>query len=190
MCMTRLVVESGWRMTGGAAQVGSVGSTVASRSWTTCRAWIRSVPRSKIISTDESCGTDAERISSRRATPLSACSSGTVTSSSVSSEESPTQMVWTSTRGGANSGKASDAGVAHLAGAEDHHAPSAAATTRKRNLRLEPMIQRMADAVASSVLFDLVLAAVQLLRADGHHRRPDRRPARTGPPGAVDALDA
>ena len=58
MCMTRLVVESGWRMTGGAAQVGSVGTTVARRSWTTCRAWMRSVPRSKISSTDESCGTE------------------------------------------------------------------------------------------------------------------------------------
>ena len=66
MCMTRLVVEIGWRITGGAAQVGSVGTTVASRSWTTWRAWIRSVPRSKMSSTDDSCGTDAERISSSR----------------------------------------------------------------------------------------------------------------------------
>ena len=107
MCMTRLVVDSGGRITGGAAQVGSERVTVARRSWTTWRASIRSVPRSKTSSIEESCGTVAERISSSRATPLSACSSGTVTSSSVSAVDRPRQIVWTSTRGGANSGKAS-----------------------------------------------------------------------------------
>ena len=36
--MTRLVAESGCIMNGGAAQVGSVGATVARRSWTSWRA--------------------------------------------------------------------------------------------------------------------------------------------------------
>ena len=36
--MTRAVADTGWIMTGGAAQVGSVDVTVATRSWTTCRA--------------------------------------------------------------------------------------------------------------------------------------------------------
>ena len=75
--MTRLVAESGWIMNGGLAQVGSVGrDDVAMRSCTTCRASRRSVPRSKIISICESCGTDFDRITSRSGTPLSDCSSG------------------------------------------------------------------------------------------------------------------
>ncbi len=39
--------------------------------------------------------------------PFSACSSGTVTSCSTSEVDSPTQAVWITTRGGANSGKTS-----------------------------------------------------------------------------------
>ena len=38
ICMIRLVEETGGMMTGGAAQVGSVGITVWSRSETSCRA--------------------------------------------------------------------------------------------------------------------------------------------------------
>ena len=79
--MTRLVADSGCSMTGGAAQVGSVGVTVASRSWTSWRACSRSVPGLKISSID---GQLRHRLRAhdRRgpAMPLSACSSGTVTS--------------------------------------------------------------------------------------------------------------
>ena len=49
-------------ITGGAAQRGSVGETVAIRSATSWRAVSRSVPRSKIISICDSCSTDFERI--------------------------------------------------------------------------------------------------------------------------------
>ncbi len=55
----------------------------------------------------ESCGTDLDRISSRPSTPLRACSSGTVTNCSTSDVDRPRQAVWMTTRGGANSGKAS-----------------------------------------------------------------------------------
>ena len=53
--MTRLVDDSGCSMTGGAAQVGSVGVTAAMRSCTSCRALSRSVPGSKISTIDDSC---------------------------------------------------------------------------------------------------------------------------------------
>ena len=92
--MTRLVADSGWSMTGGAAQVGRVGSTVAIRSWASWRAWSRSVSCVKISSMDESWGTDEDRISSSPGMPLSASSSGTVTSCSTSAAERPRQAVW------------------------------------------------------------------------------------------------
>ena len=50
---TRLVDESGGRMTGGRATAGSRGASAASRSCTSCRARSRSVPRSKISTTDD-----------------------------------------------------------------------------------------------------------------------------------------
>ena len=104
---TRRVAETGGMMTGGAAHVGSVGLTTARRSDTSCRARIRSVPGFMISVMEDNCGTDFERITSRFSTPLSASSSGMVTWDSTSVEESPTDRVWTSTRGGANSGKTS-----------------------------------------------------------------------------------
>jgi hypothetical protein len=61
----------------------------------------------KISTIDDSCGTDFDRITSTPGTPLSAFSSGTVTSCSTSAGESPRQIVWISTRGGANSGNTS-----------------------------------------------------------------------------------
>ena len=103
----RLVAEAGASITGGAAQVGRVALTAVIRSCTSWRASIRSVPRSKISSTLDSCGDDFDRRMSRSSTPLSACSSGTVTSSSTSAVDRPRQTVWTMTRGGANSGKTS-----------------------------------------------------------------------------------
>ncbi len=45
--MTRLVEDRGERMTGGLATLGSRGATWASRSWTSCRAFMSSVPSSK-----------------------------------------------------------------------------------------------------------------------------------------------
>ena len=115
MCMTRLVVDSGGRITGGAAQVGSVG--VDRR-----QALLDHLARLDQVGAALEDELDRRELRDRRRadlveprTPLSACSSGTVTSSSVSAVESPRQMVWTSTRGGANSGKASIARVPQLA---------------------------------------------------------------------------
>ena len=67
--------------------------------------------------------------------PLSACSSGTVTSASTSSAEQPEASVWISTRGGANSGKTSTGVFAQLRRAEDHHRRRGGDSTRKRNLQ-------------------------------------------------------
>ncbi len=105
--MTRLVDDNGWIMTGGAAQVGRVGSTVAIRSFTNWRAKIMSVPGLKIRTMSERSGTDLERITSSPGTPFSACSNGTVTNSSTAAAESPRHGVWISTLGGANSGNTS-----------------------------------------------------------------------------------
>ena len=103
--MTRLVAERGCRMTGGLAHVGSVGVTAAIRSATSWRASSRFPPRSKISSIEDTSRTDFERITSRPSIPASACSSGTVTRDSTSAADSPSDGVWTSTRGGANSGR-------------------------------------------------------------------------------------
>ena len=105
--ITRLVDESGWIITGGAAQVGSCGVIVPTRSSTTCRACMRSVPRSNSSTICERPGTDFERTMSRFGMPWSDCSIGTVTSSSVSSALSPKVMVWISTFGCENSGNTS-----------------------------------------------------------------------------------
>ena len=68
--MTRLVEEAA---AASPAAVDTFGSACAwvSRSCTIWRARRRSVPGSKIISIDDSPGTDSERISSSQATPLS-----------------------------------------------------------------------------------------------------------------------
>ena len=105
--MIRLVEDNGGIMNGGAAQVGRLLVASAIRSLTSCRARIPSAPDLKINRIDDSCATDFERITSMSGTPFSAFSSGTVTSCSTSADESPRQMVWISTRGGANSGNTS-----------------------------------------------------------------------------------
>ncbi len=105
--MTRLVADSGASIIGGPAQVGRVAETADMRSATTWRACIRSLPGLKISWIDETWGADFERRMSRPSTPLSACSSGTVTSDSTSSADIPRAGVWISTLGGANSGKTS-----------------------------------------------------------------------------------
>jgi DNA-binding NarL/FixJ family response regulator len=107
ICMARPVAETGASITGGAAQVGSVGDTMARRSWTSWRSLSRSVPGLNKSSIEESCGTDFDRRSSIPGMPARAASSGTVTSSSTSEVDRPTQMVCITTRGGANSGNTS-----------------------------------------------------------------------------------
>ncbi len=129
--ITLLVAESGWMITGGAAQLGRVGWIVASRSWTSWRASIRSVPGSKMSSTDESWVTDFDRITSRRGTPWRFCSSGTVMSSSTSPALRPMHAVCTSTRGGANSGNTST-DVSRICVPPRVMSARAAATARKR----------------------------------------------------------
>ena len=77
----------------------------ARRSCTACRARKRSVPGSKVSRIDDRPGTDAERMSSTQATPLSrSASSGTVISCSTSADERPRASVCTSMERGANSG--------------------------------------------------------------------------------------
>ena len=105
--ITRLSDECGDSSTGGCVTAGSRLCTWASRSCAICRARMRSVPSSKISTTDESPSTDLERTVFSHGNPLSAFSSGTVTSASTSSVESPGASVCTSASGGANSGKTS-----------------------------------------------------------------------------------
>ena len=68
--MTRLVVESGWMMTGGLATFG-IANDSASRSCTSCRARRTSVPGSNVSRIDDRPGTDVEWMSS-----TTACRSG------------------------------------------------------------------------------------------------------------------
>ncbi len=142
ICMTRLVAETGGSITGGAAHVGRLPCTVASRSCTSWRASCAPVPCLKISSIDESWGTDLERMSSSPLTPFSACSRGTVTRDSTSEVERPRQAVWISTRVGANSGKASTR-MFPIERVPIAIRAAAPATTRKRKRRLERTIQRI-----------------------------------------------
>ncbi len=54
----RLVDESDGIMNGGLAHCGSWDVTPARRSCTSCRAWLRSVPRLKYILIDDTCSTE------------------------------------------------------------------------------------------------------------------------------------
>ncbi len=138
----RLVAEAGASITGGAAQVGRFTLTAVIRSWTSWRASMRSTPRSKISSMLESIGDDFDRRMSRPSIPLRPCSSGTVISSSTSGEDRPSAMVWTITRGGANSGKTSSREVGRTTTPTAiNSAPSAA--TRCRNRRLVATVHAM-----------------------------------------------
>ncbi len=103
----RLVEDSGDRITGLFAAAGSRADSTASRSCTTCRADIRSVPSLRISTTDDSPSTDFDRIVLSPIVPLSAFSSGTLIRLSTSSVNSPGASVWISIRGGANSGNTS-----------------------------------------------------------------------------------
>ena len=140
--MIRLVAETGGIITGGAAQVGSVGATVLRCSWTSWRAVRKSAPRLNRSVMCESCGTDSERMTSTPGTPFMASSSGTVTSSSTSEADRPRHAVCSSTRVGANSGNTSTLSSRSSRPPKTTRA-AASATTRKRNRRLDPTIQRI-----------------------------------------------
>src|SRR5690242_20066974 len=103
--MTRVVVETGGIITGGAAHVGILRVAIATRSVTICRAASSSAPCAKIAQTEESWGTELDRRISTPGTPFSAFSICTVTCASTSAVDRPKQSVCTSIHGGANSGK-------------------------------------------------------------------------------------
>ncbi len=92
---------------GGLAQVGMLGSTSPTRSWTSWRARFSSVPFSNTSLIDDSWATDFDCSRARPGMPLSASSIGTVISDSTSDVEFPRAIVWISTWGSENSGNAS-----------------------------------------------------------------------------------
>src|SRR6266566_2235640 len=170
--MTRLVADSGCIMNGGAAQVGNDGVTAVTRSWTSWRACSRSVPGLKISSIDDSCETDFERRTSRPSTPASACSRGVVTNASTSAGDSPSEAVWISTLGGANSGKTST-GMLRNCPAASTIIPAAKARTRNRNRMLAAMIRRIiaGDPGTTSLgIADARLGPEQLGKPDDYDR--------------------
>ena len=136
--ITRLVVESGWMMTGGLATFG-IANDRARRSWTSCRARRTSVPGSKVRRIDDRPGTDVEWMFFSHGVPFRSSSRLRVTRSSTSGAERPSASVWTSIIGGANSGSAST-GICRdwFAPATSTAVPSATARSLKR--RLEPTI--------------------------------------------------
>ena len=116
---TRLVADSGWIMTGGFDALGSAYAPV-SRSWTICRARIRSVPGRKTMITDESPGIDLERIVWSQGTPATSSSTFSVTRSSTSFADSPRASVWISTYGRRELGENVDRHAPQLPDADDH----------------------------------------------------------------------
>ena len=105
----RLVDESGESSTGGRATAGSCGADAREPLLHELRASMQmSVPGSKSSTTDDRPSTDFERSCVMRACPRARARAASVTSGSTSSLESPGASVCTSTRGGANSGNASN----------------------------------------------------------------------------------
>src|SRR5215212_5663092 len=86
-------------------------------------------------------------------------------SSSTCSEELPTAMVCTSTRGGANSGKASRSAL-RVSPMPKTISAAAAKSTSHRNRKLDPTIQRIRH--PSYSFLDLELGAVHLVDPDRH----------------------
>ena len=90
---TRLVDDRGLSIAGGFETPGNA-NIDTSRSCTICRAFIMSVPGSKIRMIDESPAIDSERISSTHETPFSISASiGVVIRASISVAESPSASV-------------------------------------------------------------------------------------------------
>src|SRR5918997_7143801 len=140
--MMRLVADAAGIIHGGLAQVGMCGRTWATRSWTSWRALVSSVPFSKMSLIDDSCETDFERSSLSPGMPWSTSSIGTVTSSSTSAEELPSAIVWISTCGGANSGNTSTLAPG-ISNAPNTMSAVATKMTSQRNRRLRETIQRI-----------------------------------------------
>src|SRR5215218_2543210 len=87
-------------------------------------------------------------------------------SSSTCSEELPTAMVCTSTRGGENSGKTSTSAL-RVSPMPKTISAAAAKSTSHRNRRLDPTIQRISN--PSSSFLDLELGAVHLVDPDRNY---------------------
>ena len=174
--MTRLVADSGWSMTGGAAQVGSDG-VICGDPLRDELAGLELV-RARLEEQHDLRQLD-DRLRADRlepSMPASDCSIGTVTSCSTSSAESPMQIVWISTFGGANSGKTST-GIARTCAAPKIIMPAASAMTMKRKRRLVAMIRRIMSRIppgrgqaGSVTAADADLGAVQLRGARRHDR--------------------
>ena len=86
--------------------------------------------------------TDCERIAFSHGTPASNSSVFRVTRLSTSEAESPIASVWISAVGGENSGKTST-GMSRSRVMPKTISVAAMPTTRNRNCRLEPTIQRI-----------------------------------------------
>ncbi len=138
--MTRLVEDSGCSITGMPADCGSSAMASFTRSRTSWRAVMRSVPRLKSsMICDSACDRGrADDVDVGNAAQRS--SIGMVMSSSTSAEVIPGPSVWISTFGGANSGKTST-GILRSSRTPNSTMPMPMASTRKRNLRLDPTIQ-------------------------------------------------
>ena len=121
--IARLSDDSGDRRTGALATAGNPRLTRARRSWTSCRACMRSAPWFRISTTEDRPSTDFDRMVATSGTPVSALSSGTLTNDSTSSADRPGASVCTSIKGGANSGNTSK-GTERIA-----RAPATVATT-------------------------------------------------------------
>ena len=173
--MVRLVDDSGWIITGGAAHFGRLG--VIGRP---------ARPRAGARAGDRCPGGTAARSSEvgdrlgahhvQTGDPAIACSIGTVTSPSTSVADRPRHGTCTSTRGGANSGNTST-GVFGSSIAPKNIIADAAATTRKRNLKLVPMIQR-------------IMPADPLSLTSGRHLMPNSAPHSSAPPVVTTAVPA
>src|SRR5262249_40795246 len=140
--ITRLVAESGCIMTGGFDTCG-IATACVMRSETICRARIKSVPGSKNSTTDDSPGTDSERMVFSHGKPTSkSCSIGVVINCSTSSADNPSDSVWISTYGCENSGNTST-GMCRNWVMPNTMISAAITTTRTRSCMLVPTIQRI-----------------------------------------------
>ena len=132
------------------------------------------MPRSKMSKIDESCSTEFERISSRPGIPASDCSSGMVTSDSTSVADRPKAGVWTSTRGGANSGNTSTWCICELLQPEEHQPAGERHDNKPVLQRLEPTNHlNMSDPPTSPRRIRR-----HTTRAPRQSRPPTQRPAR------------
>src|SRR6185295_16470043 len=112
------------------------------RSWTNARARMMSVPGSKMSRMDDRPVTDCERMVLSHGTPCNSSSMGTVTSDSTSAADRPSDSVWISTYGGANSGKAST-GTSRSRTNPPHSSAAATMSTTNLSFKLDSTIQRI-----------------------------------------------